>query len=555
MRVVVLGGAGVFGSFLAQLLVRDGHELWIAGRDLDKARAAAARIGGRPLQVDRRGDLSPLVSVGPEVVVDAAGPFQDYGRSDSDLASGTDPYRVARLCFDKGVDYLDLSDDAGFTAGIAVLNDAALAAGRRVLSGASSVPGLSSAALAALAQGLDDLCLIEAAILPGNKAPRGRSVMASILGQIGRPMRVWRGGAWHSQRGWSGRLVYRLGPGGQRRAGYFIPVPDLYLFPDAFKARSVLFRAGMELGVMNAGLVLLGALRRVARLPVTPRRLGLVHGLARWLAPFGTDRGFMLARVVGSVGGRVVERRWQLTATDGDGPFVPAVVVRALLRNLDTVPPGARPCLAEMPLADLEAAMADLSITTAITETERPPLFQTVLQDRWAALQPTVRRLHGVQDVERFSGTASVERGRSWIARLAAWVFGFPPAAAAVPVTVTKSRIETGKDGETAEIWQRDFGGRVFRSRCGAAKAPYRFRERFGLFTFELDLPVTDGALSMPVRRGWLLGVPLPRLLLPTSDAREYEADGVFHFDVALGAPLGGGLIVRYRGTLTPDTP
>jgi hypothetical protein len=55
------------------------------------------------------------------------------------------------------------------------------------------------------------------------------------------------------------------------------------------------------------------------------------------------------------------------------------------------------------------------------------------------------------------------------------------------------------------------------------------------------------------VRRGWFLGIPLPAMLLPVSEAREYDAGGVFHFDVGLYAPLGGGLIVRYQGHLTPD--
>ena len=59
--------------------------------------------------------------------------------------------------------------------------------------------------------------------------------------------------------------------------------------------------------------------------------------------------------------------------------------------------------------------------------------------------------------------------------------------------------------------------------------------------------------MHLPVRRGWCLGIPIPRALLPWSDSREFAVDGRFHFDVALGAPLGGGLIVRYRGTVTPD--
>lgn len=62
-----------------------------------------------------------------------------------------------------------------------------------------------------------------------------------------------------------------------------------------------------------------------------------------------------------------------------------------------------------------------------------------------------------------------------------------------------------------------------------------------------------NGSMHLPVKRGWFLGIPLPRFLLPVSNSREYAYDGMFHFDVALSAPLGGGLIVRYRGKLTPD--
>ena len=60
-------------------------------------------------------------------------------------------------------------------------------------------------------------------------------------------------------------------------------------------------------------------------------------------------------------------------------------------------------------------------------------------------------------------------------------------------------------------------------------------------------MPVRNGSLHLPVRRGWLFGLPLPGFLLPVSEAREYDTDGVFHLDVALRAPLGS-LIVRYEG-------
>lgn len=44
MRIVILGGYGVFGSRLAELLVRDDHEVVIAGRDESKLLALAAHL-------------------------------------------------------------------------------------------------------------------------------------------------------------------------------------------------------------------------------------------------------------------------------------------------------------------------------------------------------------------------------------------------------------------------------------------------------------------------------------------------------------------------------
>ncbi|MBL4787348.1 MAG: NAD(P)-binding domain-containing protein, partial [Cohaesibacteraceae bacterium] len=52
MKIVIAGGYGVFGSRLAELLLRDGHDVWLAGRSQDKAQALADRIGGQPLVVD-----------------------------------------------------------------------------------------------------------------------------------------------------------------------------------------------------------------------------------------------------------------------------------------------------------------------------------------------------------------------------------------------------------------------------------------------------------------------------------------------------------------------
>lgn len=174
-------------------------------------------------------------------------------------------------------------------------------------------------------------------------------------------------------------------------------------------------------------------------------------------------------------------------------------------------------------------------------------VFQTALADRWALLPRPVQDFHTVTGTARFSGRADIVRGPSLMAGIANALFRFPLAGTNVPVTLTITRTGQG------ERWLRDFGGRVMQTSCRPARTPYRYYERVGPFTYEMDLPVRDGAMYVPVRRGWLLGLPLPRWFLPGSDSREFAADGRFHFDIALTAPLTGGLIVRYRGWLVRE--
>lgn len=535
MRVAVVGASGVFGARLVDLLARDGHDLILCGRNAARLEALAARHGGRAMPLDRAGDLAPLFARAPDAVVDAAGPFQDYGE---------DPYRLAAAAIAAGASYLDLSDDAGFTAGIRALDAAAHEAGVFALSGASSTPGLSAAVVAALSEGMDQIERIDTAILPGNRAPRGRAVMASILGQVGAPLPLRRGGPVEA-RGWSDPKRYDLAPG-LSRTGWHIGAPETALFPEHFAARSSSFRAGLELGMMNRGLALLSRARRWGLIGDPRRLLGPLRLAAEALARAGTDRGGMVVEVAGRVGARGVRRRWRLVAEAGEGPYVPAVVIRAILRDPAAVPPGARPCLGDAPLAACEAAMGDLAVRTQWDEAEESPLFERALEQGLAALPAPVQDAHEVWDRRAFAGEARIDRGGGLGARAIAALFRFPAAAEAAPVRVVMER--RGAD----EVWTRDFAGRRFRSRLSPA-GPGRAVEAFGPFAFELDLPVRDGTLGFEVRRGRCLGVPIPTALLPRSEARETAEDGRFRFDVALHAPLGMGLIVRYRGWLAPE--
>ena len=528
MKVVVIGGAGVFGARLAELLVRDGHQVWVAGRRLPPLASLAGTLDVTPLQLDRAGDLGALWSLQPDVIVDAAGPFHAYGR---------DPYALARAAIEHCVNYLDLADDAAFCAGISALDASAKAAGVFALSGVSSVPALSSAVVASLAAGRP-IDAIHTAILPGNRAPRGRAVVESILHQAGRMRTQDIDGQPTPIRSWSDPAHFDLGQGITRQ-GYVIGVPDQTLFPAFFQARTVTFHAGLELAVMNRGLAVMSWLRHHLTLPIP---VGLIYHASKLLAPFGTDQGGMAVRVVLRDGTRC---DWRLLVRDGKGPYVPGVAARTLLRAPGDVAHGARPALAEAPLSAFEAALSDLSAVTETSTSQPVALFPTVLGRDFSDLPGPVQDSHQTHAPLRLVGVSEIARGPGLWPRLIAAIVGFPRAGTDIPVTVVK----TPRDG--AEVWERTFGTQTFRSVMRSG--PRGMSETFGPLRFDLELHVAADALHFPVSGGRFLGIPIPKWACPTSVATETARDGQFTFDVALLAPLTKQLIVRYRGTLRRD--
>ncbi|MGJ8610637.1 MAG: DUF4166 domain-containing protein, partial [Octadecabacter sp.] len=479
---------------------------------------------------DRNGPLTGFDAY--DVIVDAAGPFHAYG---------DDPYRVARAAIDAGAHYFDLSDNAEFCQGINVLGDAAKAAGVTVASGMSSVPAISSAAVDALRDGQTPL-MIETAVLPGNKTERGRAVVESILDQTGKFYIEKQGGKDINVRSWSDPRTYDLGP--YKRQGWRIEVPDQRLFPDHFNCPTVTFRAGLELGIMRYGLGVFSFVRSKLRFDLPRWFIAVTHWFAQILTPFGTDRGGMIVQVVVPQAAGFVRKSWIMQAETGDGPYTPAVAIRAACRDVDAIGAGAVPALSLISLDKIETCFADLDIETQTTTQPIIPIFRQVLGADFDRLPRIVSETHDAVASRVFKGLSNVTRGRGLQARIAAMLFGFPQSGEDIPVEVRKT-----PQGNN-ETWVRRFANSTFRSTLRPNAGA--MTEHFGVLVFELGLKIQDNKLHFPIRRGRVGPLPIPRFLLPESIATETEVDGIFHFDVLLKAPTGATL-VHYKGWLKPE--
>lgn len=546
MKILILGGYGVFGGRLAVLLAGIAElELLICGRDAARATAFCAAYRGlarvRPVVLDRRDIVAGLRQHTPDLVVDASGPFQDYG---------DDSYHVLAACIVARIDYLDFADAADFVFGISRFDAAAKAAGIVALSGVSSFPALTSAVLRELAQHME-IEAVEAGVAPSPYAGIGLNVVRAIASYAGAPVKLRRGGASATGIGLAESRRFTVAPPGRlplRNTRFsLVDVPDLRVIPPAYPSlRDIWIGAGTQPELLHRLLNLLARLRAWLRLPSLDPLAPLFHAVLN-RTRFGERRGGMY--VIARDGGTVMS--WHLLAEGDDGPFIPCMAVVAIVRRLlrgDRPAPGARPAAHALALSDYAPLFQERAIYTGFrTEAPSEPIYRQILGSAFDTLPPRVRQLHDSPKNRQWRGVAQVRRGRGMMARMIAAVFGFPAETAAVPVAVDF----TLADG--AERWTRNFGGRRFASlqSLGTGRDQYLLVERFGLVTVALALVVEGGRLYLVPRRWRIAGVPMPQALLPTGASFEAEVEGQFRFDVTIAAPIVG-LIVAYRGTLEP---
>lgn len=354
IKVLIVGASGVFGSRLARLAARENRVLLTLGGRRRERLEALGRELGRAVQVIDRDLVGPKEIESFDLVIDCAGPFQD---------SRT---RLIEACVEARVNYFDLADGREFVCSIGRFDGAAKRAGVAIISGASSIPALSHAVLDRLTAGWRRIDDIRIGIFPGNRAPRGRSVVEAILSYVGKPVRVFTEGRLQLVPGWSlhGRIDF--GPAGRRWASV-CDTPEQALLVQRYQpTQSAEFYAGLELSVLHLGLWLLSWPVRWGWVRSLRPTAGILLWIANQLRLFGSDRGVMVVDVTGAgADANTVSAQWRLDAEANLGPSVPVIPVLAIIRRIRggwSPKPGAYPCSGILCLGELEAILDELGI-------------------------------------------------------------------------------------------------------------------------------------------------------------------------------------------------
>ena len=169
-------------------------------------------------------------------------------------------------------------------------------------------------------------------------------------------------------------------------------------------------------------------------------------------------------------------------------------------------------------------------------------MYVKVLGADFDRLDSVLREFH--QSVpNRARGQLAVERSPVLVGRLLAQLAGLPHAAERINVDLDVTAIAGG------ERWVRRFKGKPLVT----AQRPWRdlLLESGGPLTFGFRLVVEAGGMRFDQQRTWFLGISLPKVLAPRVSAIVTPAEGGWHIDVRMAAPLLGPLI-RYHGTMIP---
>lgn len=551
MKILIIGGYGVFGGRLARLLSDEPRlTLFIAGRNLGKAEQFCAGLDGSaslvPVALDRSNPSEPLAKLKPDIVVDATGPFQDYG---------DDGYALIEAAIAHKIHYMDFADGADFVFGVSQFDDAAKDAGIFILSGVSSFPVLTAAVLREFAKTMT-IESVTGGIAPSPYAGIGLNVMRAVVGYAGAPVQLQRGGKPSSGVGLAESMRYVIAAPGKvpLNSIHFslVDVPDLQVLPPEHRTMTdIWIGAGPVPEILHRMLNILAKLRHRLKLPSWLPFSGLFYWVLNRMK-FGEHRGGMFVAATGKCGGKPASQSWHLLAEGDDGPFIPSMAIEGIVRKaLDGDMPafGARPATHALELSDYDQLFAERTIYTGIRDDlAQAPLYRQVLGASYDDMPPRVQELHKSSETRSWTGMAKVARGKGPFAAIVARIFRFPKSADDLPV-----RVDFTPSGK-GELWERSFGDHRFSSLqfAGSGRNEHLIVEQFGFVKISLALAVEGDRLYLIPRRWTLLGVPLPKLLLPKGNTFETERDGKFVFDVELALPVFG-LIVSYKGSLLPQ--
>jgi saccharopine dehydrogenase-like NADP-dependent oxidoreductase len=243
-KVSILGGHGRIGSSVAlDLLTHTPAQVTITGRAVRAAiPPELVKFGDRVsyLPMDLADRLSLNDAIAPfDVVVHCAGPFRHQDTL------------VLETCIDRGVNYVDVSDDRIFTQAALKHSDAAAAAGVTAVINTGVFPGISNSMARQGVEAFDAPTSIEISYVVAGSGGAGVTVMRTTFLNIQHPFDAWIEGRWQQVKPYTDRAMVEFPAPFGRAAVYWFDMPESFTLAQTFPVETVVTKFGSTPDLYN----------------------------------------------------------------------------------------------------------------------------------------------------------------------------------------------------------------------------------------------------------------------------------------------------------------
>jgi saccharopine dehydrogenase-like NADP-dependent oxidoreductase len=227
-RVLILGGRGRIGSSVAQDLVTHTQaEIIITGRTLESGVQKRLHLESQvQFLVLDLADVKKLEEAiaSSNLVVHCAGPFHYRDAN------------VLKICIEKGVNYIDVSDHRSFTSKALEYHEQAIAAGVTAIVNTGVFPGISNSMVRHDVEQFDVPEKIHLSYLVSGSGGAGITVMRTTFLGLQNPFEAWIDGKWQTVKPYSEREAVDFPPPYGRSGVYWFDMPETFTLPHAFPA-------------------------------------------------------------------------------------------------------------------------------------------------------------------------------------------------------------------------------------------------------------------------------------------------------------------------------
>jgi saccharopine dehydrogenase-like NADP-dependent oxidoreductase len=234
-KVLILGGRGRIGNSVAKdLLTHVDAEITVTGRRSNPPQLEILPGVFANYLVLELEDTEALTAAIANVnlVIHCAGPFH---------------YRdcnVLKICIDKKVDYLDVSDHRSFYERAIEYREEAVGAGITAILNTGIFPGISNSMVRQGVEQLDKVDKIHLSYVVAGSGGAGITVMRTTFLGLRKAFSAWIKGKWQQVLPYSDREIVEFPKPYGKTGVYWFDMPETYTFAESFSAQTIITKFG-----------------------------------------------------------------------------------------------------------------------------------------------------------------------------------------------------------------------------------------------------------------------------------------------------------------------